>query len=258
MSSARVVRRRTVDLLTAVWVPIIALGVIGVVTAKLHSPFFPPLTKVFQRFAAVWFGSGFVQDVLPSMSNLAIGVVSAIVIGVVLGLVLALLPTVDLIVNPYLQFARALPAIVLLPLALMIFGTNDLSKIMLIAYGSFWPVLLNTVDGIRAIAPEVRQAATSYRITRWNVFFRVLLPGAFPQMSVGIRLSLSIGLVLMVGSELYGATRGIGYFVLNAKQLFLTADMWSGVILLGVIGYLISVGYGLLERRLLRWREVAP
>jgi len=244
-------------LLIAAWLPIAVLAGIWFYTTTVPSPFFPPLGAVFERFGAVWFGSGFVEHVLPSLQNLAIGIVIAVVLGIGVGIALALTPVVDLLLNPYLQFLRALPGIALLPLLLMVLGTNDLSKILLIGYGTFWPVLLNTIDGIKAISPEVRQTARSYRFTRWNVLTRVLLPGAFPQISIGIRLSLSIGFVLMVGSELYGASRGIGFFVLESKQTFHTADMWAGVILLGVIGYLISIGYSRLENRLLRWRDVA-
>ena len=241
--------------LVAVWLPIAVLAGIWLYTTTVSSPFFPPLGTVFERFGAVWFGPGFVEHVLPSLQNLAIGIILAVVFGIGIGVALALMPVVELLLDPYLQFFRALPGIALLPLLLMALGTNDVSKVILIAYGTFWPVLLNTVDGVKAISPEVRQTARSYRFTRWNVLTRVLLPGAFPQISIGIRLSLSIGFVLMVGSELYGATRGIGFFVLESKQTFRTADMWSGVILLGVIGYLISIGYGRLEGRLLRWRD---
>jgi len=255
--TARRTGRRVADVLIALWLPLLVLTIIWIYTTSVPSPFFPPLGRVFAQFGEVWLGPGLTEHVLPSLQNLALGVIIGIVLGIVLGVILALLPVWELLLNPYLQFFRALPGIILLPLLLMILGTNDTSKVLLIAYGAFWPVLLNTVDGIKAIAPEIRQTARSYRFTRWNIFTRVLLPGAFPQISIGIRLSLSIGLVLMVGSELYGATRGIGFFVLEAKQVFNTAGMWSGVILLGVIGYFLSVGYSALERRLLRWREVA-
>jgi ABC-type nitrate/sulfonate/bicarbonate transport system permease component len=212
---------------------------------------------VFERFGQVWFRAGFVQHVLPSLSNLALGFLIALVLGIAIGTLLALLPTLDLLLDPFLQFFRALPSIALLPLLMMLLGTSDVSKIALIAYGAFWPILLNTVDGIKAIPPELRQTARSYRLTPYCYLTRVLMPGAYPQASIGIRLSLSIALVLMVGSELYGSSRGIGYFVIDAKNRFFVADMWAGVILLGIIGYLISIGYNALERRMLRWREAA-
>lgn len=248
-------RGKLLRIVVGVWLPVAIVAGIWVYTTAKPSPFTPPLGVVINRFFTVWFGPGFITDVVPSLRNLLFGFLIALVVGVLGGVLLALLPVVELVVDPFLQFLRALPGIALLPMLLVMFGTGDFAKVALIAFGATWPILLNTVDGIRAIAPQVIDTARSYRVTRTNFFLRVILPGAFPQMSVGIRLSLSIALVLMVGSEYYGALQGIGAFVLNAKQAFRIADMWSGVILLGIIGYLLSVGYGLLEERVLRWRE---
>ncbi|XPP27076.1 MAG: ABC transporter permease [Leucobacter sp.] len=242
-------------ILIGAWLPAGLVGLWWWVSENNPSPFFPPLSKILERFVTVWLGEGFVSDILPSMSNLLIGFGLGVLLGLVFGIVIALLPLAEIIVNPYLQFLRALPSIALIPLLLMVMGTSDLSKIVLIAYGSFWPVLLNTIDGVKAIAPEVRQTGRSYRITPGNFLFRIILPGMFPQASIGIRLSLSIALVLVIGSEFYGATRGIGHFVLEAKQTFRLTDMWSGVILLGILGYLLTVLYDAIDRRLLGWRK---
>jgi len=243
------------EVLLAVWLPVALLVVWWVVTDTGASVFFPSLRSILGRFGTVWLGEGFTENVLPSMANLAVGVLCAIVLGIVLGIVLAVLPAVELVIDPFLQFLRAVPAVALIPLILVIAGTGPSGKIWLIAFGSIWPVLLNTIDGVKAVHPEARQAARSFRVTRGNVFWRVLVPGAFPQISIGIRLSLSIALVVMVASELYAANQGIGYYVLLAQQTFRTADMWSGILLLGVIGYLLTVGYSAIEARILRWRE---
>jgi ABC-type nitrate/sulfonate/bicarbonate transport system permease component len=249
-------KRRARRVLIAAWLPIALVALWFVLTARLRSPFFPPLSTVLQSFVHEWFGPGFGDHIVPSMRNLLIGFLIALVAGISSGVAIALLPLVDLLINPFLQFLRAMPSVALLPLALVLIGTADLSKMVLIAYGALWPILLNTVDGIKSIDPEVLQTARSYRVNRLSVLVRILLPGAFPTISVGVRLSLSIALVLMIGSEFYGATRGIGYYVLSAQQGFRLTDMWSGVILLGLIGYVLTQGYGRLESRLLRWREV--
>lgn len=237
------------------WLPLALVILWWVYSGANSSPFFPPLRTILERFGTKWLGEGLVKDILPSLSNLFIGFGIGVIVGLVFGIVIALMPVLEAVVDPFLQFLRAMPGIAMLPLLIMILSTSDLSKIVLIAYGSLWPVLLNTVDGVKAIAPEVRQAGRSYRVTRTNMLFRIILPGAFPQASIGIRLSLSIALVLMVGSEYYGASHGIGFAVLEAKQIFHLADMWSGVILLGIIGYLLTFLYDRIERRLLRWRR---
>lgn len=238
------------------WMPVVALVIIWIVTTQSPSVFFPPLPSVLESFVTTWFGEGFVTHVLPSLSNLAVGFAIALVVGVGLGLILSALPLAHALVNPYAQFLRALPGVALLPLLIMLMGTNNASKIVLIAFGAVWPILLNTIDGIALIPREQREAVASYRVRPIDIVTRLLLPGAFPRITVGIRLSLSIALVLMVGSEYYGATQGIGFYVLQAKQTFHTDEMWSGVLLLGLIGYVLSMTYGLLERRLLAWKEL--
>lgn len=239
------------------WMPVVAIGITWIVTTQSPSVFFPPVPAVLESFVETWLGDGFITHVVPSLTNLAVGFAIAVVVGVGLGLLLSALPLAHALVNPYAQFLRALPGVALLPLLLMLMGTNSASKIVLIAFGAVWPILLNTIDGIALIPKEQREAAASYRVRPLDVVGRLLLPGAFPRITVGIRLSLSIALVLMVGSEYYGATQGIGFYVLQAKQTFRTDEMWSGVLLLGLIGYLLSTAYGLIERRILRWRRAA-
>ncbi len=241
-------------LLLGAWLPAALIALWWWRGDQARSAFFPPASDVLRRFGQVWLGAALRDELLPSVRNLAEGVGVALLVGVSVGVLIGLLPVLGLLVEPFLQFLRAMPGIALLPALLLLVGVGDTSKVTLIAFGSLWPILLNTVDGVRSIAAGVRQTARSYRITPANVLVRVVLPGAFPQISIGIRLSLSIALVLMVGSEYYGATHGVGYYILQSQQQFQTVDMWTGVVLLGILGYLISVGYGLLADRLLRWR----
>jgi ABC-type nitrate/sulfonate/bicarbonate transport system permease component len=247
-------RHRLMPVVVAAWLPLLLFAAIWIYTNSVPNPFMPPLQNVILELFRFWLGEGFVQHVIPSLRNAAVGFAIALTLGVGLGTVSATFPVVDLLLNPVITFFRALPPLVLLPLVFVFSGNSDVGRIALIVYGALWPILLNTVDGIRAIAPEVLQTARSYRVTRANTLIRVIFPGAYAQISVGIRLSLTISLVLMVASEFYGALQGIGAMIFEAKNLFFTAQMWSGVILLGLIGYLISVLYQRLEDRLLRWR----
>lgn len=247
-------RNRFASIAIAAWLPLLIVVAIWVYTNVVPSPFLPPLQNVIQAFFQFWLGEGFVEHVIPSLRNTAIGFVIALLLGIGVGTLLATLPVFDVLLNPVITFFRSLPPLILLPVVFVFTGNTDLGRIGLIVYGALWPILLNTIDGIRAIAPEVLQTARSYRVTRGNTLMRVILPGAYPQISVGIRLSLTIALVLMVASEFYGALQGIGAMIFEAKNFFRTAEMWSGVLLLGIIGYLISVLYQLLENRLLRWR----
>ncbi|MCJ0906742.1 ABC transporter permease [Rhodococcus sp. ARC_M6] len=236
------------------WLPILLVTVWYFGSASSKSPYFPPLSRIWKAFVDNWFGPGFTQDVVPSLTNLAAGLTIALVIGIVAGLALALFPLAAEIADPFLQFFRAIPALAVLPALFIVFGTGPSGNIAAIAFGAVWPILLNALDGIRSIDPSIRLVARSYRIRTPLLISRVLLPGAMPQITVGIRTSLAIGVVIMVGSEMYVSTAGIGHFVIVAQQTFAIADMWSGILLLGIIGYILNVGYGVIERWLLRWQ----
>jgi len=241
--------------LWAAWLPLALLALWWFASASSTSPYFPPLAEIASSFQQTWFGPGFTDAIVPSMTNWAAGVGIALVTGLVIGTALALSRGFELVVDPFLQFARALPVVALIPLSLVVLGTGNEQKILLIAFAALWPILLNTVDAIRSIHPEIWQTTKVFGVTRANVFFRVLLPGAFPQISIGIRVALSVSLVVMIASEIYASTRGIGYFVISAQQRFDTVAVWSGVLLLGLIGYLVTLAYGLVEAWLLRWRR---
>jgi sulfonate transport system permease protein len=240
--------------LLGAWLPAAGVAAWWFSSAAAGSPFFPPLSRILREFGELWVFDLVGVHVVPSLRNLALGFAAAVVVGVAAGVVLALLPTLELVVDPLLQFWRALPALALLPLLLVVVGIGPAFQVLAIAMGAVWPILLSAIDGIKAIDPEIRRTGRVYRLSRATVLWRVLLPGALPQIAAGVRTSLGISVVLMVGSELYASSSGIGYFVLQSQQSYQVAAMWSGVILLGIIGYALNVLYGLLERRLLRWQ----
>lgn len=239
------------------WLPVVLLAWWWIGSADSTSPFYPPLSAITESFTRTWFGSGFATDIVPSLSNLVVALSIAVVLGVGVGLLLALNPLAGAIADPFVQFFRAIPSLALLPPLFVLLGTGVTGKIVAIAFGAVWPILLNTLDGIISIDPSVRLAARSYRIQTPLLISSVLIPGALPQIAIGVRTSLSIGVILMVGSEMFASTEGLGHFVIVAQQTFAIADMWSGILVLGIIGYLLNLGYGLIERRLLRWRPPA-
>lgn len=250
MKLTRMVRYAALEL----WLPAVVVIVWFFASANSTSVFFPPLSKILVAFGETWFGEGFARDIVPSLSNLFAGLGIALILGIAAGLLLALFPTAGLIADPFLQFFRSIPALAVLPALFIIWGIGPSGKIVAIAFGALWPILLNTLDGVRSIHPSIRLVARSYRVSGALLVFRVLLPGALPQITVGIRTSLAIGVVVMVGSEMFVSTEGIGHFVILAQQTFAITDMWSGILLLGIIGYLLNVAYGVIERALLSWQ----
>jgi ABC-type nitrate/sulfonate/bicarbonate transport system permease component len=132
-------------------------------------------------------------------------------------------------------------------------GIGDLMKVLVIATGCLWPVLLNTVEGVRGVDQVLADTCRSYRIRGRLRLWHLVLRGASPQIVTGARQALSIGIILMVISEMFAASSGLGFTVIQFKDGFRIPQMWSGVILLGLLGVLLSLVFRLVERRVLGW-----
>jgi ABC-type nitrate/sulfonate/bicarbonate transport system permease component len=238
---------------TSLIVPVGIVLVWWFASADNVSPFYPPLKSILQTFGDNWVFERVASDVLPSLERMFAGYAIAVVVGVGLGALLGRLPLVARALNPVLQFGRALPATALVPVSIVLLGIGDLPKIALIAFVSLFPVMLNTIDGVRAVDPVLEDVSGSFRLTRAQRVLHVQLPAAAPQILAGMRIALSVAFVMMVVTELVAATNGIGYVTLQAQQSFQVTLMWSGMLLLGILGVFINGVFVLVERRLLRW-----
>ncbi|AJW40138.1 ABC transporter permease [Rhodococcus sp. 15-725-2-2b] len=238
------------------WLPVLLVGLWWFVSSSSSSFYFPPLREIMTRFADLWFSDQFAVHVVPSLRNFGIGFLLGVTIGILCGLALGSMPQTHRALSPTLEFIRATPVIALVPLTIVLLGTDVVQKVAIIAFACMWPTLLNTVDGVRAVDPLVRDVARSYRLGRWDSSMRVFLRSATPQIIAGMRTSVAVAVVAMVGSELFASSEGIGYFVLQSQRTYAMTDMWAGLIMLGLLGYGLNLLFALLERRTLRWHRL--
>lgn len=235
--------------------PVLLLVLWWVVSAGSTSPYFPSLKDIFQTFANTWLFERVGTDLVPSLLRFGAGLSLALVAGIALGVWLGLRPLARRAADPIIDFFRAMPQVALVPVAIIFLGIGDWMKIAIIAFGSVWPVLLNTIDGVRSVDPNMLEMVRVYGVPRSERIRRVVLPAASPQIFVGARLALSIALILMVVSEMVASTNGLGYFVLLSQQTFAIPEMWSGIILLGLIGYAVNLIFVVFEHRMLAWHR---
>lgn len=236
-----------------VWLPVVLVAGWFLVSASSKSFYFPPLAEIIRQLGEVWVFDGFVQDLLPSLGRIVIGFVLAIVIGVVGGVLLGLLPRFEQTIRPIMEFFRATPGVALLPIAIIFLGIGDGMKIFMIATAAMWPILLNTIDGVRSVEPVLLNMARSYRLPIRDRIRFIYIPNAAPQIFAGARLALAIATVVLVVTEMVGSPGGIGYFILDSQRTFKLLNMWTGIVVLGVLGYLLNFGFRLLEDRALSW-----
>jgi sulfonate transport system permease protein len=217
------------------------------------SPYYPPLSQIVSELRKVWFFHGIVHDVAPSVGHLVIGYALAAVGGIALGALFWRVRVARESLSPIVYFLYVLPAPILLPAFIVLLGIGPSMKIAIIAFASIWPVLFNTVDGMESVDAVKLDAARSLGLSRGQTMRSIVLPGASPQIAAGLRNSLQVAILLMIVSEMVAATSGIGYFILNAQQSFESVDMWSGILVLGILGSLLNLAFVGIERVALSW-----
>jgi ABC-type nitrate/sulfonate/bicarbonate transport system permease component len=250
-------RSRALSVMLEVAVPLALLVLWGVWSSGSDTYYFPPLTDILTTFADTWLFERVGSDVVPSLVRLGLGYGIACVVAVAAGLALGLSRALRRATDPIVQFLRAIPPPALLPFGILVLGVGTSMKVFIIAFVCLWPVLLNTIDGVAGVDPTLRETARVYDIAPRDRLLRVTLPAAAPQIFAGMRTSLSLALILMVISEMVASSNGIGYFVLQSQRSFAIPEMWSGILLLGILGYVLNAIFLVVERRVLRWHRGA-
>jgi ABC-type nitrate/sulfonate/bicarbonate transport system permease component len=245
--------RIVLRIVLAVALPAVLFAIWWFATANSTNFYLPPLREILRIFPDVWTGDRLRTDVLPSLLRLAGGYTLAVVAGIALGVLVGSYRAVRAVLEPVLEFFRAIPPPVLVPVIMLFAGIGDTMKVVVIAAGCVWPILLNTVEGVRAVDPVLADTCRSYRISGPARLRHLVLRGASPQIAVGMRQALSIGIILMVISEMFAASNGLGFAIVQFQRGFAIPDMWSGILLLGLIGLVLSLLFRLVERRALAW-----
>ena len=237
-------------------VPVAILGGWQLWTAHAHSAKFPRLSTILVQFQHMWLFSQFGTNVVPSLERIGMGFGIAVVAGVALGVPLGLSRFGRLWAMPHIEYWRAMPPPALLPISIVLLRSiGNVQKVAFIAFFCVFPVLLNTIDGVRGIDPTLVETARSYGVPRLERIRRLVLPAAAPQIAAGMRNSLSLAVITMVLSEYFSSTSGVGYVLLISKNTFQLAPMWAAIVLIGLLGYLANVLFVLVERRLLAWHR---
>ena len=219
----------------------------------------PPFTEVVARLWSAWVTdpSAWTDAIAPSVARLLAGWAGAVAVGVTVGTVLGLSATARDYLGPAISFLRAIPPPALLPLFIVLLGIGDGMKAAVIGFGAVWPILLNTADGVASVEPLQLDTARAYRIGFRDELLRIVLPAAAPKIFAGLRISLSIAVILMVISEMIATVDGVGFALVQAQRSFRTLDVWAAILVLGIIGFALNAALAAVEGRALRWHRGA-
>ncbi len=184
-----------------------------------------------------------------------VGFAFATLIGCSLGILIGLSPRARAYIEPSLEFLRPLPASAIIPAAILMLGLTKTMIIFVIAFGSLWPTLLATVQGIKSVEPRLLEMAQTMELSQREVIRSIVLPSALPDIFAGVRLGLTVSLILAVVTEMMSAEPGLGSIILQAARSFNSADLFAGVIVLGALGFVINVIMEEAQRRLMAWQN---
>ncbi|MBN9178667.1 MAG: ABC transporter permease [Microbacterium sp.] len=257
--STRALRRRTAraprGMLVAieVLVPLLLLAAWWIGSARSTNAFLPPLQTILQRLGQMAQTPVFWTNVGSSVGNLALSFALASAIGVGIGTVFGLVRPIAWFVDPVVHFFRAIPPVALVPIFVALLGFGNETRILSITLAALFPTLIATIDGVRSVDPVLGMVTRVYRFQWPTRVALVVLPAASPRILSGMQVSLMTAFIVMIASEMLGSSTGLGAATLLAQQSFAIADMWAGILLLGVIGYAASALFGLFRKWILRW-----
>ena len=239
--------------LLGVAVFVAALGLWEVGARGEGSFLIPPASTVLETAWDVWPTSEFLAGVRASLTRLAVGFAIGAGVGIVVGLAMGSSRWTRRTLEPVVEFGRAMPAIAIVPAAIVVLGFGDAMQITVIAYALCFPVLVQTVEGVRGVSPEVRDTASMLQVGGLERALRIYLPGALPSIVAGLRVAVSLGLVLVVISEFVGEGEGLGRYIRLQQTNFDLPAMYCGLLFLGLLGYVLNRLFLVAERRLLSW-----
>ena len=238
----------------------VAAGFVGlwqlIADQRLISPVYLPGPDRAWASLVRGFSSGDLLDKLVgTLEHMAYGWFVASIAGIAIGALIGSSRRMRSYVAPSLEFLRPLPVSAIIPVAIAMFGLTQGMALFVIAFGAIWPMLLATIHGFAAVEPRLYEVARSLHMSRLAIIFKIALPSASPDILSGMRLSLTVALILSVVCEILAGLDGLGHWVLLSARSFRSADLFAGVILLGVVGYLTALAMSMVEKRLLKWRS---
>jgi NitT/TauT family transport system permease protein len=239
--------------------PLLLLGIweIAGQLKLIDARFFPPPSSIAHQFGVLLASGELATNTLASLKRLGLGMLLGGVPALLLGLAMGTSRPLRAAIDPLISATYPIPKSAILPLVLLIFGLGEMSKIVMVALGAFYPILINTVLGVVNIDRIYIDVGHNFRASRWQVFRTIALPGALPSIMAGVKLAAGMGLILIAISEMVAANDGIGFMIWNSWQVLTVDTMYVGLLVIAVLGFIFSVILDEIERRLIPWKSSA-
>ena len=223
---------------------------LGIVDAN----FVPPLSEVVATWVDLLFSGVLYENLAASLTRSLVGFGLALVTAVPLGAAIAAYPPVRDLLTPVLEIFRNTAALAILPVFVLVLGIGETSKIAIVLFACFFPILLNTISGVSTVDAQLLRTARVLELSPATTFAKVIFPAALPTIFTGIRISAAAAVLVLIAAEMIGATEGLGYLINYSQMNFLIPQMYAGIITTAGLGLAINYGLIAVEKRLSRWR----
>ncbi len=224
--------------------------------ASLVNPaFLPPPSSILLAWKEIVASGELIQHVTTTMRVWVQGFALATLLGVTLGLLMGLFRPLAAALATTVELLRPMPSVAIIPIAIVTFGLEDPMKRFVTMYAATWPILINTLYGVRSVDPVLIDSARTFRFSEPRRALKVVLPAASPYIATGLRLGAGIALILVVTAELVASRDGLGYFVAQSQLSYRIPDMYAGIFSIAVVGYLLNLAFVSAENRALGWHR---
>lgn len=197
----------------------------------------------------------FVAPLLSTLGLFAIGFCMSVVLGILIGLMMGVSQTWFNLLEPLLEGVRPMPKVALIPVLMLFLGIDNTMKVTAIVLSTFFPVLINTIQGVRGVDPVLIATGRTFGMSRLAMLRKIIFPAAFPYILAGMRIAVAIALLVTILAEMLAGTVGLGYVIMENQRSFMIREMYSWLVILAVLGLVLNSAMNLAERRLAPWLE---
>lgn len=224
-------------------------------TAPEYRLYVPPVSEVAMALVDALFGAALASHLLVTLQRFAAGYLLAAALGVGLGIALGYFPSLQRLFGTLIEFLRPMPSVAIIPVAILLLGIGDSMMIAVTVYASVWPILINTIDGVRNIDGTLVATGRTFGLSLRAILWRIILPAASPYVVTGLRIALSIALILVTTAEMVAGSSGLGFYILDEERSLHSQNMYAGIILVAAFGYSLNRLFLWIERHLMKWRH---
>ena len=214
----------------------------------------PPISQIFASLGQLLLSGAITNHLTVSLARFVEGYLLAAAMAVSLGIILGYFHYLHSLLEMLIELLRPMPSVAIIPVAILMLGLGDSMIVAVTVYACLWPILVNTIDGVRNIERTLVDTGRTFGLSGRRILWQIVLPGASPYIVTGLRIGLSIALILVTTAEMVAGSKGLGFFILDEERSMNSANMYAGIILVALLGYTLNRGFVLLERKTMKWR----